>query len=336
VHKIKFLIGNLRASFWFIPSLIVAASISLALGLIEVDASAGHDWLARWPRLFGSGAAGARGMLSTIAGSMMTVVGMTFSMTLVTLALASSQYTSRILRNFMSDRATQIVLGTFAGIFTYCLIVLRTVRGGDDSEFIPSLAVSMGVVLALGGVGILIFFVHHIASAIQASNIISSVSEETLEAVDRLFPQKVGNEAAVDDPAPAEQALRGRAWQGVAAHRNGYIQGVDVQAFLDLAREHHTIVRMEQAVGRFVVEGTLLVSVALNEPPLHHPARCTARRLRHQPLPDGVSGCGLRHPANRGHGPPRPFPRDQRHHDRSHLRGLSHRHFGEDCGPHPS
>lgn len=74
----------------------------------------------------------ARAMLSTIAGSMMTVVGVTFSMTLLTLALASSQYTSRVLRNFMRNRITQIVLGIFAGIFTYCLIVLRTIRGGDE------------------------------------------------------------------------------------------------------------------------------------------------------------------------------------------------------------
>ena len=127
-------------------------------------------------------------MLSTIAGSMMTVVGVTFSMTLVTLALASSQYTSRILRNFMRDRVTQVVLGIFAGIFTYCLIVLRTIRGGDEGGFVPSLAVSFGVVLAIGGIGVLIFFIHHIASSIQASSIIASVADETMVAVDRLFP----------------------------------------------------------------------------------------------------------------------------------------------------
>ena len=75
---------------------------------------------------------------------MMTVVGVTFSMVLVTLALASSQYTSRILRNFMRDRVTQVVLGIFAGVFTYCLIVLRTIRGGDAAGYIPSLAVTFG------------------------------------------------------------------------------------------------------------------------------------------------------------------------------------------------
>lgn len=107
---------KLRESFWFVPTLILAGSIALAMALIEADTTAGGQWEARWPRLFGASAAGARGMLSTIAGSMMTVVGVTFSMVLVTLALASSQYTSRILRNFMRDTVTQVALGIFAGI----------------------------------------------------------------------------------------------------------------------------------------------------------------------------------------------------------------------------
>jgi uncharacterized membrane protein len=182
MNKLKQFGSNVRGSFWFLPALIVAFSIVLAVGLIEADSSGNRDWMADWPRLFGAGAAGARGMLATIAGSMMTVVGVTFSMTLMTLALASSQYTSRILRNFMSDRVTQVVLGMFAGIFTYCLIVLRTIRGGDEGGFVPSLSVAFSVVLAIGGIGTLIFFIHHIASSIQASSIIASVAKETLVA----------------------------------------------------------------------------------------------------------------------------------------------------------
>ena len=126
--------SNLRSSFWFMPSLIVLASIGFAVALIEADSAGSDRWLAQWPRLFGAGAEGARGMMSTIAGSMMTVVGVTFSMILVVLALASSQYTSRILRNFMRSLVTQVVLGAFAGIFTYCLIVLRTIRSGDGAH----------------------------------------------------------------------------------------------------------------------------------------------------------------------------------------------------------
>jgi uncharacterized membrane protein len=191
MNRLKQLWSNLRSSFWFMPSLIVVVSIAFAVALIEAHSAGTDHWLARWPRLFGAGAEGARGMMATIAGSMMTVVGVTFSMILVVLAMASSQYTSRILRNFMRSRVTQVVLGIFAGIFTYCLIVLRTIRSGDEGAFVPSLAVFFGFVLALGGIGALMFFIHHIASSIQASSIIASIAQETIAAIDRLFPENL-------------------------------------------------------------------------------------------------------------------------------------------------
>jgi len=268
MNRFKQLWSILRSSFWFLPSLIVAGSIVLAVALIGVDFTGSEQWLARWPRLFGVGADGARGMLSTIAGSMMTVVGVTFSMVLMTLALASSQYTSRILRNFMSDRVTQIVLGVFAGIFTYCLIVLRTIRGGEDGIFVPSLAISFSVVLAMGGIGVLIFFIHHISASIQAANIIASVADETMLVVDRLFPKKIGDGWVADDEAyPTLPPLPENIWKAVPAKVNGYIQSVDNAALLRLACENKTIVRMEHAIGEFVVRGAALASLALEKPP---------------------------------------------------------------------
>jgi uncharacterized membrane protein len=267
MNKFKQIWSNLRSSLWFLPALIVVVSIGFAIALIEADSAGSHRWLTRWPRMFGAGAEGARGMLSTIAGSMMAVVGVTFSMTLMTLALASSQYTSRILRNFMRSRVTQSVLGIFAGIFTYCLIVLRTIRGGDEGVFVPSLAVFFGFVLALGGVGALMFFIHHIASSIQASSIIASVAQETIDAVDRLFPEKLGQGPCEDNDdhtlrLPAEQS-----WWTVPARQSGHIQNVDNASLLRLARDRKTIVRMERGIGQFVVRNTALASVALEDPP---------------------------------------------------------------------
>lgn len=267
MNKLKRFWTNLRASFWFVPSLIVAASIAIAMALSEADYIGGDQMLARWPQLFGVGTEGARGMLTTIAGSMMTIVGVTFSMTLVTLALASSQYTSRILRNFMRDRVTQVVLGVFAGIFVYCLIVLRVIRGGDEGGFVPNLAVSFGVVLAMGGIGILIFFIHHIAAAIQASSIIASVANETMLAIDRLFPEKDGRETIGTEADPAGLPLPERIWQAIPVKGNGYIQSVNHRELLRLAREHKTIVRMEHGIGDFVVNDTTLATLALAEPP---------------------------------------------------------------------
>jgi len=267
MNKLKLLWRNLRSSLWFLPSLIVATSVLLAVALIETDSSGSDRWLAKWPRLFGAGAGGARGMLSTIAGSMMSVVGVTFSMTLVALAMASSQYTSRILRNFMSSRLTQAVLGIFSGIFTYCLIVLRTIRGGDEGAFVPNLAVFFGFVLAVGGVGVLIFFIHHVASSIQASSIIASVADETIHAIDRLFPEHLvhGPGDTKNDLTPGPMIER--KWWVVPAGESGYIQSVDNAALLRLARDRKTVVRMDNGIGEFVVQNTALVSLALEAPP---------------------------------------------------------------------
>ncbi|TFG38973.1 MAG: DUF2254 domain-containing protein, partial [Syntrophobacterales bacterium] len=267
MNKFRQLWSNLRSSFWFMPSLIVMFSTALAVALIEADSTGSDRWLAQWPRLFGAGPEGARGMMSTIAGSMMTVVGVTFSMILVVLALASSQYTSRVLRNFMRSRTTQVVLGIFAGIFTYCLIVLRTIRSGDEGAFVPNLAVFFGFVLALGGVGALMFFIHHIASSIQASSIIASVAQETIAAIDRLFPENLGRGPGEDDDDQTLRPLSERNWCAVPAKESGYIQGVNNAALLRLARDRKSIVRMEHGIGDFVVQNTALVSLSLEEKP---------------------------------------------------------------------
>lgn len=267
MNRLKRLWSKLRDSFWFLPSLMVGFSMVLAIALIELDSSGLESVLERWPRVFGASADGARGILSTIAGSMMTVVGVTFSMILVTLTLASSQYTSRILRNFVKDHVTQVVLGLFAGIFTYCLVVLRTIRSDDLNEFVPSLSVTVAVLFAIGGIGVLIFFIHHIATSIQASSIIASVAEETLGAIDRLFPEKLGEGAGTEAEEKARAPEKERIWQTIPAPMSGYIQSLDNGTLLSVAKEQKTVVRMERGIGEFVVQGTPLVSIALDEAP---------------------------------------------------------------------
>ena len=251
------------------PSLMVTGSIVFAVVLIEADSAGFSQWLSQWPRVFNVGAEGARQMLSTLAGSMITVMGITFSMTLLALVQASSQYTSRILRNFMRSRVTQATLGVFASIFAYCLIVLRTIRGGGGvDEFVPSLAVFFAFVISLAGVGVLIYFIHHIALSIQASNIIASVAKETNAAIDNLLPEKLDAEFdEYEDQHQVLESLDERTWYPVPAEVSGYIQSVNNDALLDLAGASRTIVRMEKGIGAFVVQDTALVSLALTYPP---------------------------------------------------------------------
>lgn len=137
--------------------------------VVPIEAVQGLSWL------YHGGPEGARAVLSTVAGSMITVAGVTFSVTMVALALASSQFGPRILKNFMRDRGNQFVLGTFIATFLYCLFVLRTVRGVEESQFVPHISVTIAFVLAIASVAVLIYFIDHMATAIQAPNVVDRV-----------------------------------------------------------------------------------------------------------------------------------------------------------------
>ena len=231
-------------------------AVVLATGLIAADVTLDMNTVERWPLVFGAGAAGSRGLLTAVAGSMITVAGVVFSITIVALALTSSQYTSRVLRNFMSDRINQSVLGVFVGIFAYCLIVLRTIRGGDEGAFVPSIAVLGGLILAFVGIAFLIYFIHHISMSIQASSIVAAATQETIAAIDDLFPESLDDFADEDEDRNLTLPCLKNA---VASQKTGYIQGIDDEALFVFASKHETVIRMEFGIGEFVIEGSPLL-----------------------------------------------------------------------------
>jgi len=181
----------------------------------------------------------------------------TFSITMVAVTQASAQYSPRILRNFMRDRANQAVLGVFVGVFAYCLVVLRTIREGEGSAFVPSLAVITGVLLALLGVAVLIFFVHHIASTLQASTIIARITQETRGVLDRLFLE----DGAAED-GPTEPEVGADRWHTVAAPATGYLQRANLDGLVQLADRYDLLVRLDRPTGEFVVQGRPVASFA--------------------------------------------------------------------------
>lgn len=265
MNKAGELWSRVQGSLWFVPGVTVLLCVGLALVLLDAHLWLGADLPDRWPRLFGAGAEGARSMLSGIAGTVMTVAGVVFSVTILALAQASSQYSPRVLRTFMSDRPTQIVLGVFVGIFAYCLIVLRTIRSADEGpSFIPVVAVFGGMVLALVGVGVLIFFIHHVASSIQASSILARVMRDTTEAIDKLYPESIGE--PVEPDAGGDPELPDR-WVPVAAPRSGYLVSLDDEALMNFAVEGGRVVRLAHVIGDFVIEGLPLAFLAGTEAP---------------------------------------------------------------------
>jgi uncharacterized membrane protein len=240
------------------------AAVFLAFGMIQLDQAATSTLLNRLSWVYSGGPEGARAVLSTIAASMITVAGVTFSITIVALTLASQQFGPRLLRNFLRDVGNQVVLGTFLSTFLYCLLVLRTVRGSDDAEFVPHLSVTIGVTLAILSLGVLIFFIHHVATSIQASRIIAHVAGDLESAIDRLFPETIGEDAArAHRPrASANGPSQLHGSRAVTAKSPGYVQAIDADGLMLLARGHDLLVRVHARPGSFVRRGTVLLSVA--------------------------------------------------------------------------
>ncbi|MBB3912672.1 putative membrane protein [Sphingomonas desiccabilis] len=190
------LADQLRQSYWFLPSLMALAAVLLAGGMVWLDSYEGSGWMDRLPWLYASRPSGARQLLSAIGGSMVTVAGTVFSVTIAAVVYASGQYGPRLLSNFMRDRGNQVTLGTFIATFLYCLIVLRTIRSPEETGgagFVPNLAVLIALLLAVCSITVLIFFIHHVPSRIHINSVIEDIGRRLLHEVGRRFPQSIGD-----------------------------------------------------------------------------------------------------------------------------------------------
>jgi uncharacterized membrane protein len=254
---------RIRASFWFLPATMAAGSVALSFATVALDRTLEDRWSRSVEWVYAGGAEGASSVLETIAGSMITVAGVVFSLTLVALTLASSQFGPRLLRNFMRDTANQLVLGTFVSTFLYCLLVLRTIRFSDGDAFVPHLSVTLGLLFAVASLGVLIYFIHHVSVSIQADEIVTRVSAELLAGIDDLFPEQIGTGASgpVAPPDPALLETYRREARAVDAAEDGYLQLVDADALMELAVENDLVFLVEHRPGDYIVAGSALTRV---------------------------------------------------------------------------
>lgn len=247
---------RLRSSLWFIPALFALGAMVLAVVLIAVDRLLESDGSS--PLRFGGTADGARSILSTIAQSMLSFTGLVFTVTMLVLQLASSQLSPRVMRTFLRDRGNQVVLGLFVATFLYTLMVLREVRTtvDDDPGFVPGLAIWAGFLLLLASVAAFVWYINHMAHAIRAPTVMDSIAAETRAAIDRLFPDPVGEDAPED--VDRTYARLGPPTEVLGAPRDGALVAVDESTLQELAVGDRRL-ELVPVVGSFVAEGAPLL-----------------------------------------------------------------------------
>jgi len=256
--RVRALIYELRGGFLVRP-FVIALTLGAA-GVVLPVIEERYPALAAWAPsiVFPSpkDAQVAQMILSVIATSIMTVVSVVFAIVLMSLTLASSQFSPRILVTFVRDRATQWTLGVLLGTFAYCVAVLPATRT-LPVVLAPVVSVFVAMVLALASIAWLIFFIHHIAESISVSHIVDRIGRETELTIDGLMPYEITDFETADLP-PMDDA--GSA--PVASRRTGYIRYIDIARLLQLAKAWRIRLRVERRVGQFIPAGVPLVRVS--------------------------------------------------------------------------
>ncbi len=251
----------LRTNLWLVPVIEVVAAVGLFFGTHALDEAAYHGTLQlpSWV-IFGTADAG-RQILATLAAAVITVVGVVFSITIVTLTLASTQFGPRMLRNFIRDRGTQFTLGTFVATFVYSTLVLISIGPGSGGrEFVPHLSITISVALVTLSMAILIYFIHHTAASIQLPRVIASIAGDLSKAIDaQSGPRDPGRDAGTSVPELLRRMEEGGAT--IPAPSSGYLQFVRDEPLVRLATETDAVIRLLYRPGHFLVRGHPMATV---------------------------------------------------------------------------
>ncbi|HTN79017.1 MAG TPA: DUF2254 domain-containing protein [Acidimicrobiales bacterium] len=254
----------LRTNLWLVPTLEVAAAVVLFVVTYTIDQAAyrGDITLPNWVN--NGSADAARQILTAIAAAVITVMGLVFSITIVALTLASTQFGPRMLRNFIRDRGTQVTLGTFVATFVYAVLVLGSIAHGPKGDFVPHLSITVALALVLVSLAVLIYFIHHMAKSIQLPEVIASIANDLAGAIDAEAISADGTRSVGRERGPSVAELERRMDESgamIPAPRSGYLQFVAYDVLVDIACEADAVVRFLFRPGHFVIQGLPLATV---------------------------------------------------------------------------
>jgi uncharacterized membrane protein len=249
----------LRTNLWLVPAVEVVAAIALFVVTTAADRAAYHGSFTVPAWVISGTADAARQILTAIAAAVITVVGVVFSIILVTLTLASTQFGPRMLRNFIRDRGTQLTLGTFVATFVYAVLVLVSIGPGAQGDFVPHIGVTVTLALMVADLAVLIYFIHHTATAIQLPQVIASIARDLAEAIEVQGAPDVrpGRPAPAErGPSSAEMLARMEEAGGVVtAADSGYLQFIRLRSLVSFAEEAKVVICLNHRPGHFIVQG---------------------------------------------------------------------------------
>ena len=263
--KSGYLWDKLMLSIWFVPFAMSTCAVILAIIMLEIDFRFGYSPLG-WASFLRIDAAGVRQVVSVISGAMMTITGVVFSVSVVSLALASNQFGPKVLRNYLQDTSNKLVLGLFVATFIYALLILVSVDTGQGG-FVPIYSMLVSLLLTVLATGGLIIYIHNISTAIQADQVIALIGEELSNAIDNMLESVENKDNSKSPPSRQDCLLQKQGLKkfSICSPKSGYIQVIDYNDLASFAAEHNALLEFDRRPGHFVIEGSPIGSCYINE-----------------------------------------------------------------------
>ncbi len=259
--KLRQIATDLRSSYWFLPALLTVGAALLSVLTWWLDTQLSTDWMGTFSYFSPAKPEGARTILSTVAGSMISVAGTVFAITFAAVVYASGSYGPRLLTNFMTDRGNQLSLGVFIATFVYAILVLREIRLPDEGGplvspgggFVPQISLLTALGLAMLSVGVLVYFLHHVPNSIRINNVVGDIARTALRQIKERYPDAyvgevvVTGEVEVGDP--------------VGARDTGYVEVIDYETLGDVTKDEGVAIRLAVRTGDFIHPGMAIAHV---------------------------------------------------------------------------
>jgi uncharacterized membrane protein len=243
----------------------IAVAIALFVATFAIDLSAYHHHLSLPVWLETGSADAGRQVLIAIAAAIITTVGVVFSITILALTLASQQFGPRMMRNFIRDTGNQATLGIFVGTFVYSVLVLGSITSLPGGTFVPHLSITVAEGLLLVDLGVLIYFIHHIAKSIQLPEVIAGIARDLDRSIDAEFPQRIADldwpGVATTSEAAELSAVLAERGADVRSTQSGYLQFVSYPQLIEIAEKLDAVVRLRHRPGHFIAENRPLAVV---------------------------------------------------------------------------
>jgi uncharacterized membrane protein len=248
-----------RERFWVVPTALLVTGMAVGVVVSRADSIPGLDQVGGGLPVRSSS---AEALLGIIAASMLTFVGVVFTITLVALQLASAQLSPRVIRTFARSGITKLAFGVFLATFAYAIVVI-VVEGSTSSASVLRLAVTLGVLFVLASLVIFVVYVTATMRLLQVSWVVTAVADETRRDLGRNRPVATSHVSAVApsfDDDPRLVRLREEREDG-SGGQFGVILGVDRARLVDLGQQYDCVLQILAKVGEYLPIGRAVVAV---------------------------------------------------------------------------